>query len=157
MTQVLNEELFDLAATTPGIPLSFEEMLRTERAKWRIKVVAMATGMKKIEHLSVIQVDLYTNRQILLEALHTRLAEISGISKIVKELSKEVKDRYAEETKNINASELKRRQDEFLWKELHDIELLKNHSDYLRESMQTVDNMIYGIRHRINLEDYKRN
>ena len=157
MTQVLNEELFDLAATTPEIPMSLEETLRSERAKWRIKVVAMATGMKKIEHLSVIQVDLYTNRQILLEALHTRLAEISGISKIVKELSKEVKDKYAEESKIINASELKRRQDEFLWKELHDIELLKNHGEYLRESMQTVDNMIYGIRHRINLEEYKRN
>lgn len=157
MTQVLNEELFDLAATTPEIPLTLEEGLKSERAKWRIKIVAMATGMKRIEHLSVIQVDLYTNRQILLEALHAKLADISGLSKIIKEVGRSIKDRYAAETKNVNASELKRRQDEFLWKEIHDSELIRNHSEYLRESMQTVDNMIYGIRHRINLEDYKRN
>lgn len=157
MTQLLNDELFDLAVETPAIPLSFEEKLKSERSKWRIKIVAMATGMKKIEHLSVIQVDLYTNRQILTEALHERLAEISGLSKIVKQLCKEVKDQYAIETRSVNASELKRRQDELLWKELHDIDQLKNQTEYLRESVQTVDNMIYGIRHRINLEEYKRN
>jgi len=157
LTEFATEQLFDLEPTTPALPLTFEEKLKAERSRWRIKIVAMATGMKKIEHLSTIQIDLYTNRQILQEALHTRLAEISDLNKIVKEISKTVKDQYLTEVKTPNASELKRRQDELLWKELHDIELLKNQTDYLNESVKTVDNMIYGIRHRINLEDYKRN
>ena len=34
-------------------------------------------------------------------------------------------------------------------------ELVSNHIEYFRETVKTIDNMIFGVKHRIEIENFK--
>jgi hypothetical protein len=37
----------------------------------------------------------------------------------------------------------------------HHIEIVKSQSSYLYETVKTIDNMIFGIKHRIEIENFR--
>jgi hypothetical protein len=36
------------------------------------------------------------------------------------------------------------------------LDILQTHVDFFRETTKTIDNMIFGVKHRLEIEDFKR-
>ena len=137
--------------------IDFNQKFEVERGEWTEKIRELSIRMKNIRELAEVQVDLYSNRQILLE-YSAKLGQV-----MVKLNAKFRKDRaerlkfYSEKTQvkyganektpliEGDLSELKERMD-----------IVEGQISFLNETMKTVDHMLYGVRHRIMLEDYLR-
>lgn len=135
----------------------FNKLFETERFKWKEKIQILALEMKDIKTLAKAQVDLFSQRQVLLEYSYKLASIVSKLnSKYRIEKSKKLKDyseksdiRYGANEKNVliegDISEITEK-----------IELVEGHRKYIDQTVQTIDHMLYGIRQRIALEDYLR-
>jgi hypothetical protein len=135
----------------------FDKGFQIEREEWTEKIRELSIRMKNIRELADVQVDLYYNRQILLEysaklgqvmsKLNAKFRKDKSIRlKHYSEMS-QVKYGANEKTPLIEGdlSELKERMD-----------LVDGQISFLNETMKTVDHMLYGVKSRISLEEYLR-
>ena len=109
--------------------------------------------MKDIKTLAKAQVDLFSQRQILLEYSYKLASIISKLnSKYSSERSKKMKEysersdiRYGPTEKTImiegDLSEISEK-----------INLVEGHRKFIDQTVQTVDHMLYGVKQRISLE-----
>jgi hypothetical protein len=135
----------------------FNKIFETERSEWREKVQVLALEMKDIKTLAKAQVDLFSQRQVLLEYSYKLASIISKLnskyrtekSRKLKEYSERSDIRYGANEKTVliegDISEITEK-----------IELVEGHRKYIDQTIQTVDHMLYGIKSRIALEDYLR-
>jgi hypothetical protein len=135
----------------------FNKLFETERFNWKEKIQILALEMKDIKTLAKAQVDLFSQRQVLLEYSYKLASIVSKLnSKYRTEKSKKLKDyseksdiRYGANEKNVliegDISEITEK-----------IDLVEGHRKYIDQTVQTIDHMLYGIRQRIALEDYLR-
>jgi hypothetical protein len=135
----------------------FDREFQLEREEWTEKIRILSIRMKNIRELADVQVELYSSRQFLLE-LYSKLGQVmvklnakyrKDKAQRLKYYSESVQVKYGanEKTPLIEGdlSELKERMD-----------LVDGQISFFNETMKTVDHMLYGIRHRIMLEDYLR-
>lgn len=135
----------------------FAKDFQSEREEWTEKIRILSVRMKNIKELAEVQVELYSSRQMLLE-LYSKLGQV--MVKLNAKYRKDKADRlrYYSESVQVkyganektpliegDLSELKERMD-----------LVDGQISFFNETMKTVDHMLYGIRHRIMLEDYLR-
>jgi hypothetical protein len=135
----------------------YKKMFESERSEWKEKIQVISINLKDIKTVAKAQIDLFSNRQILLEYSYNLAGIISKLnsnyraqkSKKMKEYSENVSFRYGTNEKNVlidgDLSEL-----------VEKIELVENHRKFIDQTVQTVDHMLYGVRQRISLEDYLR-
>jgi hypothetical protein len=135
----------------------FNKIFETERSEWREKVQVLALEMKDIKTLAKAQVDLFSQRQVLLEYSYKLASIISKLnskyrtekSRKLKEYSERSDIRYGANEKTVliegDISEITEK-----------IELVEGHRKFIDQTVQTIDHMLYGIRQRIALEDYLR-
>jgi hypothetical protein len=135
----------------------YEQLFSKERDDWKEEIRVLSVRMKNIRELGEVQVELYSKRQILLEyigklgqimtKLNSKYRQTKG--KQLKYYSEQHQYKYGanEKTSLIEGdlSEIKER-----------VDLMNNQISFLNETIKTVDHMLYGIRHRILLEDYMR-
>jgi hypothetical protein len=133
----------------------FDRGFQIEREEWTEKIRELSIRMKNIRELADVQVDLYYNRQMLLE-YSSKLGQVmiklnakfrkdkSGRLKYYSEMS-QVKYGANEKTPLIEGdlSELKERMD-----------LVNEHISFLNETMKTIDFMLYGVKDRIKLQEF---
>jgi hypothetical protein len=137
--------------------MDFQKKFETESTEWTEKIRVLSVRMKNIREIAEVQVDLYSNRQILLEYV-TKLGQV-----LVKLNSKYRKDR-AERLKHWSEnSQIKYGANEktpLVEGDLSEIkeriDMVDGHISFMNETIKTVDHMLYGIRHRIMLEEYMR-
>ena len=135
----------------------FAKEFQSEREGWTEKIRVLSIRMKNIQELAEVQVELYSSRQVLLE-MYSKLGQVmvklnskyrKDKAERLKYYSESVQVKYGanEKTPLIEGdlSELKERMD-----------LVDGQISFFNETMKTVDHMLYGIRHRIMLEDYLR-
>lgn len=137
----------------------FGEIFTEERTTWLKRIQELSIRMRNIRELGEVQVDLFSDRQRILEYCHN-LGQI--LSKLNSEFRKRKKDqlvfhseksqanyKYGSNEKSTlidgDLSELKSR-----------IDLVDNQISYMNETSKTIDHMLYGVRSRIQLEDYLR-
>jgi len=135
----------------------FNKIFEKERFEWRESVQVLAIQMKDIKTVAKAQVDLFGQRQILLEysyklasiitKLNSRLS--SEKAKKLREYSERTDVRYGSTEKNVliegDLTEITEK-----------IDLVEGHRKFIDQTIQTVDHMLYGIRQRIALEEYLR-
>ena len=129
----------------------FEE----ERADWTEKVRELSIRMKNIRELAEVQVELFSNRQILLEYVG-KLSQV--ITKLTSRYRKErgEKMRHYSENSQVkygtnektpliegDLSELKERMD-----------IVEGQLSFLNETIRTIDFMLYAIKERIKLQEF---
>jgi hypothetical protein len=133
----------------------FDKGFQIEREEWTEKIRELSIRMRNIRELADVQVDLYYNRQILLE-YSSKLGQVmsklnakfrkdkSSRLKYYSEMS-QVKYGANEKTPLIEGdlSELKERMD-----------LVNEHISFLNETMKTIDFMLYGVKDRIKLQEF---
>ena len=135
----------------------FESQFSTERTEWTERIRELAVRMRNIREIGEVQVELYSDRQKILEYAYklgqilTKLNAKFRTDKRMKMVyySEEHNTRYGanEKTSLIDGdlSELKRK-----------IDIVDNHMSFMNETVKTVDHFLYGIKSRISLEEFMR-
>jgi hypothetical protein len=135
----------------------FESQFANERSEWTERVRELSIRMRNIREIAEVQVELYSDRQKLLEyayKLGQILTKLNGKYRADKRAkmiyySEEHNTRYGanEKTSLIDGdlAEIKRK-----------IDMVDNHMSFMNETTKTVDHMLYGIKSRISLEEFMR-
>lgn len=129
--------------------------LRVERTEWTENVKGFSRMFHKTDSLVQLQMDLFSSRQILTERKST-------ISEIIHKYNKKLKIKRAEETENIemhsnikykNANAFNTVLENRLIDLTDKINIFQIHYDYLSETVNTIDRMIFGVKHRIQIQE----
>ena len=135
----------------------FSKLFEQERSEWKENIQVIALQMKDIKTVAKAQVDLFSQRQILLEYSYKLAGIVTKLnSKMSSEKAKKLREysertdvRYGSTEKNV-----------LIEGDLTDItekiELVESHRKFIDQTVQTVDHMLYAIKNRIALEDYLR-
>jgi hypothetical protein len=130
---------------------------KKEREEWSGKIKEMSTRLLNIYEISDLQVDLYSQRQVAVDYTHNLMTHLTRINKIFRERKTERWEYY---TRNYDLRMDKEPKELHIYVDIADIverkDFLQTHLEFMRETVKTIDNMCYGIKHRIELEQYKR-
>jgi hypothetical protein len=137
--------------------VDYKEMFDNERAEWTEKIQVVSLNLKDIKTVAKAQVDLFSYRQILLEYSFKLAGIISKLnSRYRNDKSRKLRE-YSENTDvRYGANEKTVLIEGDLIQVTEKIEIVEGHRKFIDQTVQTVDHMLYGIRHRIMLEDYLR-
>jgi len=153
----------DFFNINPDIPAeetkeTLDDKFTRERKEWGQRIAKMNQLMKGMGPLSELMLEVYTERQICLEYYHYL---ISVLIKVNRKYKKSWDERwifwthksnilYPNETQKGNKIQV----------ELADIlekrELLDNHAKFIDKTLGTIDNLIYAIPKRIEIEQISR-
>jgi hypothetical protein len=135
----------------------FEEQFSTERSEWTERIRELSVRMRNIREIAEVQVELYSDRQKLLEYAYklgqilTKLNAKFRSDRRTKMVyySEEHNTRYGANEKTAlidgDLSEIKRK-----------IDVVDNQMSFLNETVKTVDHFLYGVKSRISLEEFMR-
>lgn len=150
----------DFFNINPEVPEkeSIEDKFSRERLEWSGKVAEMSEQMKSVLKVSELMTDIYTERQRCVEYYHYLL---SILQKINREYRKKWDERwvywthksnirYPNETQKGNKIQVE------LEPILEKREAIENHSKFMDKTIGTIDNIIYAIPRRIEIEQISR-
>ena len=136
---------------------NFEDTFNRERTEWTERIRELSIRMKNIREIAEVQVDLYSDRQKLLEYAY-KLGQIVSNQNAKYRSDRRTKMVYYSEEHNVrygsnektsliegDLSDLKKK-----------IDIVDNHVSFVNETIKTVDHMLYGIKSRISLEEFMR-
>lgn len=137
--------------------VDYIKLFSEERAEWKEKIQVISLSLKNIKTVAEAQVELFSNRQILLE-YSFKLAHIITKLSTKERVERSKKIREYSERKDIKygSNETKTLVEGDISEVLEKIDLVENHRKFIDQTIQTVDHMLYGIRQRIALEEYLR-
>jgi hypothetical protein len=130
---------------------------RKEREEWISKIQEFSDNLRTVSQIGELMVEVYSQRQIAVEYSHTLMSHIIKINKIYREKKHE---KYIYYTQNYDVRLDKDAREGHIGYDLTEIiekrDMVQNHLDYFRETIKTIDKIIFGIKHRISLEEYRR-
>lgn len=136
---------------------SIYQRFKAEREEWSTKIGEFSQRLKDIYAVGELLTDIYSQRQIALEYAHTLMSHITKVNRIHRERWIE---RFEFYSRNYDVRLDKDAKYEHISRDLAEVverrELLQNHLEYMRETVRTIDNIGFGVKHRISLEEYRR-
>jgi len=133
------------------------ERFNKERRQWEGRVRDLSKRIKDINTIAELQVDVYSARQELVEYYHYL---VSLVGKKNAEIRKRKKERIEYYTTGYDFKLDKEQKQMYIMVDLEELyfqrDEMENHMKYVGSTMGTIDNIIFGIKHRITLEEYKR-
>lgn len=139
-----------------GAAKTFAEVFQSERENWKNIVKAIGQRFRNVENLTEVQVDLYSRRQ---EAIEYQFRLIASHTRLKKAYAAEWKKAFDGAGKNqdlrYNDKDKARIADAAVLEIKYKVDSVQNHIDYFRETVKTIDNMIFGVKHRIEIENFK--
>jgi len=139
----------------------FEKMFDGERAMWKEKISDLSQRMRDIRAVGEVQIELFSSRQQILE-YNFKLGQI--LNKLNMKFRKDKADRLRFYSNSTNSTQVRYGSNEktpLIESDLSDLigktDLIDNHMSYLTETIKTIDHFLYGIKSRIQLEDFMRN
>jgi len=148
--------------TDPKEPDKPKETLETrfakERIEWTGKIKDMSDRMKDIFKVSELMVDIYTERQRAVEYYHYL---ISIFKKVSRAYTKEWSEKYQHYSFKSQVRFPNERTKELqILSEMSDIvekrEEIENHAKFINNTIGTIDNLIYGIKYKVEIEQISR-
>lgn len=129
------------------------EKFKKERKDVSLEIKAVIEKMASFNGLKEVQIEALSMRQRLLETMHSLLEHQTSVRKKHRaERSKELKDlstnsnyRYQYNEKNVIL-------DGMITVNREIMELLDNQISFYVDSMKTVDNILYGLKTRVEIE-----
>jgi len=141
-------------------PVEEKSDLRTEfekdRIKWKDIILQMAYKIKDMKSMTELQVDLYSNRQIVLEHSHYLQSLLAKITKIYrKSLGAKTVD-FMNGDRKLKMGETNILVEASVADQKEQIDLIESQIEYMQETKKNIDNMVFGLGHRIQLEEYRK-
>lgn len=149
-----NPEQTDQANVNVEEAATLEDALLQLRGKWSKRVKALTRKLGDFEELIDLQYAVYNLRQDAVDYYYYML----GIyQKQYKEYSRQYKDMFvAYKTQNSvrysSESVISNLVEGELSQEKYTIKLLDNQVGFMRETVKTIDNIIFGIKNRIDIQ-----
>lgn len=135
-----------------------EERFDKERKDWVTVIDEMSQKMKNMEKLSELMLTIYTDRQRCAEYHSYLLSKLININRIYRQKYTERFEYWTWRSNirypNNNALNTKilTELDQILKKR----ELIDNHSKYIATTLSTIDNIIYAVPKRVEIEKIKK-
>lgn len=134
-----------------------EKRFTAERIHWKRIVTEIAGRMKDLRNIPSIEVDAFSQRQISLEYVHFLMEQVSKVNAALRRMKKE---RFLHYTGNYDLKLEKANREMFieidLEKSVIKKELLDNHLNYMRATVDSIDKIIFGIKWRLTFEGFIR-
>lgn len=147
----------DQSTTGSSSSVSYVERFASERDEWTMSVRSISYRFKNVEDLIDVQVDLYSKRQESVEYIHQLSVLHSRLKKTwITEYKKAYDDLVMNQDFRYSERERQRIAEEKTSVSRLKLDVLQTHIDFFRETVKTIDNMIFGIKHRLEIEDFKR-
>jgi len=128
-----------------------------ERREWQEKIAGLTQRMYDMGQVSDVLVDVLSQRQVALEYTHTLMQLITSINAKLKKLKKERFIYYTQESDyRLDKEPRNMFIDVDLEKHVKTLETFSTHLSYMRGTVDSLDHMYYGIKWRIELEQYRR-
>jgi hypothetical protein len=128
-----------------------------ERLEWTNKIESLSVKLKEIDEMAILQTQVYSERQHAVEYYHYLMTLLANKNR---EYRKKYKERFEFYSNSYDYRVKDDIKNSFIANDLSDIfsikESLDNHMKFMDKTIGTIDNIIYGIKHRISLEEYKR-
>jgi len=135
----------------------YARLFETERGEWREKIQVIALGLKNIKTVAEAQVDLFSNRQILLEYSYKLAQIVTKLATKERNLrASKLRDYTTNSDVRYGSNETKVLIEGDVSDIVEKIQLVEGHRKFIDQTIQTVDHMLYGIKSRIALEEYLR-
>lgn len=149
-----NDSIFDYESEDTS-KRSISEEFEEERKKWKEIVLDMANRVNKLDEVAALQVDLYSSRQIIIERISKLYQYLSLYSSVYKSKKKELFIKYTVD------SDIKLGQGEkniMVEGDLADLQkkinFIEHHIDYYKETVKNLDSMLYGVRNKLQIEQF---
>lgn len=135
----------------------FEEQFSNERSEWTERIRELSVRMRNIREMAEVQVELYSDRQRLLEYAY-KLGQILTRLNAKFRADRKNKMVYYSEEHNVRygANEKTALIDGDLSDIKRKIDVVDNHMSFMNETVKTVDHFLYGVKSRISLEEFMR-
>lgn len=161
------QALFALHGTGTPRPVIPDNELTTEQrivkqfdseiVEWTGIITSMSQRMRDIAKCVDVQMDLYDNRHRIVDRKHKLLRDLA-------KFQKKYKEKYAERLKHyttgydrkLTAPEREKMAEADTAHLYYNITLLENHVNQIDQTFKLIENMIFGLQHRIKLEEYLR-
>jgi hypothetical protein len=132
-----------------------KERFIEERTAWKEKVVDMAKRMKMVKDLPELQVDLYTYRQEAIEYYYNLNLAVIKLEKKYSKLKRKLVEEINDKDVRYGKTDMNTIVDGAAADQKHHVEMIKSHASYFYETVKTIDNMIFGIKHRLEMENFR--
>ncbi len=149
-----NDSIFEIDSDNTS-KRSISEEFEEERLKWKDKVIDMANRVNKLDQVAGLQVDLYSSRQIIIERISKLYQYLALYNSVYKSKKKELFVKYTID------SDIKLGQGEktiMVEGDLADLQkkisLIEHHIDYYKETVKNLDSMLYGVRNKLQIEQF---
>lgn len=125
------------------------------RVEWTERIQHLAGSLRDITKLTDAQVDLLSDRQFLVEYM-TKLTQVyHKNNKVFREAKYDILDKRTNESNlRYNAKEKEIAIEGELADMFHKMEIIDTQITFVKESIKTVDSIIYNVSNRIKLQDY---
>jgi hypothetical protein len=134
---------------------SLTERFGRERKEWEEKVKIFSKKLKNIRNVTEVQIDVYSARQEVVDYYHYLL-------NLIRQKNVEINNKYVKRYDYYVTSHQVRLSPKLI--DMNIISDLSNlysirdeleiHSKYMAETLKTLDAIVYGIKHRITLQEY---
>jgi hypothetical protein len=137
---------------------TLEQQFSNERIDWSNKIKSMSDSMKDIFKVSELMIRIYTERQLAVEYYHYLLTVLSKVTIKYRKQFSEKYDYYSWKSQkrfpNEKTKELQ------ILSEISDLvvtrDLLDIHLKFMASTISTIDNLIYGIKYKVEIEQISR-
>ena len=137
---------------------TLEERFGRERVEWSAKIGDMSNKLKKVMEMQELLTIVYTERQRCIEYYHYLVSLLNRVNVVYRKQYADKYEHYTfqsqkrfpnETTKNNQIlSEMK----EIIGKR----DALNNHAKFMEGTTKTIDNLIFGVKYRIEIEQISR-
>lgn len=141
----------------PSSKETLEDQFERERREWKEYIEEIAKAFRApIEGMAETQVSIFSKRQLAVEYTYSLISKHANAKKKFQvawrqeyEKLENTDIRYGEKEK-LKIVESRTSNIQYI------MTLIQTHIDYIRETTKTIDNMVFGVKHRIDIEDFKR-
>lgn len=127
-----------------------------DRQSWVSIIKGMASRMKEIHDIAELQVDLFSKRQIVVEYISSLRVKCSKVYQKYRKNKSNALDDFTKTSQiRYNKSDVTTILEGVTAVDREYIDILETQIYYYEQTVKTIDNMIYGVKHRIELENHR--
>jgi hypothetical protein len=135
--------------------IDFIKKFEEERGDWTEKIRQLSIRMKNIREMGEVQVELFSNRQFLLEYA-SKLGQV--MSKLNARYRKDRGDKMKHYSENSQVKYGTNEKTPLIEGDLTElkerIDVVDTQLSFINETIKTVDFMLYGVKDRIRLQEF---
>lgn len=137
---------------------TLEYTFKEERQSWTKKIQEMSIMIKQIGSMQELLTTVYTERQAAVEYYHYLISLMNRVNVIYRKIYAQKYEHYSFVSQkrfpneNVKNNQILSEMEEVVQKK----DALANHAKFMEGTQKTMDNLIFGIKYRIEIEQINR-